>query len=71
MILTAHDADKLECLDLRSGKLLWTVKRDPNDLYVGGVVNDRVIVVGRNQVRVPTWPGKMPRSSPLSRPSTR
>ena len=30
---------------------MWSVTRDPNDLYVGGIVNDRVIVVGRNQVR--------------------
>ncbi|MCE9568133.1 MAG: PQQ-binding-like beta-propeller repeat protein [Planctomycetes bacterium] len=51
IILTAYDSDKLECLDLRTGKVLWTVPRTNDDLYVGGVVNDRVIVVGRNQVK--------------------
>jgi tetratricopeptide (TPR) repeat protein len=52
VILTAYDSDKLECLDLRSGKVLWWTPRDTtNDLYVGGIVNDRVIVVSRNQVR--------------------
>ncbi len=51
VILSAFDSDKLECLDLRSGKVLWWVPRDANDLYVGGIVNDRVIVVGRNQIR--------------------
>ncbi len=51
VILTAYDSDRLECLDLRTGRVLWWVPRDGNDLYCGGVVNDRVIVVGRNQVR--------------------
>ncbi|MBA4064310.1 MAG: hypothetical protein C0501_11475 [Isosphaera sp.] len=51
VLLTAYDSDYLQCLDLRTGKLLWEVKREPSDLYVGGVVNDRVVVVGRNQVK--------------------
>lgn len=51
VIVTAYDSRKLECLDLRSGKVLWTVPHGADDLYVGGVVNDRVIVVGRNSVR--------------------
>lgn len=51
VILTAYDSRKLECLDLRTGKILWWVNHDANDLYVGGIVNDRVIVVGKNQVR--------------------
>jgi outer membrane protein assembly factor BamB len=51
VVLTAYDSDYLECLDLRTGRLLWSVPRDVNDLYVGGVVNDKVLIVGRNQVR--------------------
>jgi len=51
VVLTAYDSDFVECLELRSGKSLWTKPRDSNDLYVGGVVNDRVIVVGRNQIK--------------------
>ncbi|MFM8272687.1 MAG: PQQ-binding-like beta-propeller repeat protein, partial [Gemmata sp.] len=51
VILTAYDSRKIECLDLRTGKILWWVPQDPNDLYVGGVVNDRVIVVGKNQIK--------------------
>lgn len=50
-IVTAHDSPKLDCLDLRTGKVQWTVSRDEGDLYVGGVVNDRVIVVGKSIVR--------------------
>ncbi|MCS6865653.1 MAG: PQQ-binding-like beta-propeller repeat protein [Gemmataceae bacterium] len=51
VILTAYDSNVLECLDLRTGKLLWSVPRDANDLYVGGVANGRVIVVGKNTVK--------------------
>lgn len=50
-IITAYDSRKLECLDLRTGKVLWWANRDDGDLYVGGVVNDRVIVVGKSIVR--------------------
>ncbi|MBM3980106.1 MAG: hypothetical protein FJ304_07440 [Planctomycetes bacterium] len=51
VIISAYDSRKLECVDLRSGKVLWWVPHDPNDLYVGGVVNDRVVVVGKNQIK--------------------
>lgn len=51
VILTAYDSDFLECLELRTGKVLWFTPREKSDLYVGGIVNDRVVVVGRNQVR--------------------
>ncbi len=51
IILTAYDSDLLQCLELRSGRVLWSVPRESSDLYVGGVVNDRVIVVGRNQIK--------------------
>ena len=51
VVTTAYDSNRLECLDLRTGKILWWVPRDGNDLYVGGVVNDKVVVVGRNQIR--------------------
>lgn len=51
VIVTAFDSQRLECLDLRTGRVLWWVPREATDLYVGGIINDRVIVVGRNQVR--------------------
>src|SRR5262245_13274548 len=51
VILTAYDSKQLDCLDLRTGKVLWWVPLDANDLYVGGVANDRVIVVGKNQIK--------------------
>ena len=51
VILTAYDSNKLECLDLRTGKVLWSLPRDSSDLYVGGIVNNKVVVVGKNSVR--------------------
>lgn len=51
VVFTAYDSNYLECLDLRTGKLLWTVRREETDLYVGGVVNDKVLVVGKEDIR--------------------
>ncbi len=51
VVLAAYDSTKLECLDIRTGQLLWELPRDPLDLYVGGVVNDKVIIVGRSKIR--------------------
>ncbi|MBX9579913.1 MAG: PQQ-binding-like beta-propeller repeat protein, partial [Gemmataceae bacterium] len=51
VVLSAYDSAKLECLDLRTGKVVWSVPRKDTDLYVGGVVNDKVLVVGKGEVR--------------------
>jgi outer membrane protein assembly factor BamB len=51
VVLSAYDSPNLECLDLRTGKVLWSVPRDPNDLYVAGVAKDRVVVVGKTVVK--------------------
>jgi outer membrane protein assembly factor BamB len=51
LVVTAYDSDKIECLDLRTGRLIWEVPRKDSDLYVGGVINDKVIVVGQDRVR--------------------
>ncbi|MBY0513123.1 MAG: PQQ-like beta-propeller repeat protein, partial [Gemmataceae bacterium] len=51
VILTAYDSQRLECLDLRTGTPVWEVPRDADDLYLGGVANGKVIVVGRTKVR--------------------
>lgn len=70
VVLAAFDSAKLECLDIRTGKVLWATDRKDTDLYVGGVVNDRVIVVGKDEVRAyplaaepgdvkPAWTAKL------------
>lgn len=51
VLVTAYDSGALQCLDLRTGKLKWEEKRKPDDLYVGGVIGDKVLVVGRTTVR--------------------
>src|SRR5262249_28696096 len=47
----ASASERLEARDRRTGRPVWEVPRQESDLYVGGVVNDKVIVVGRNRVR--------------------
>jgi hypothetical protein len=49
VILGAVESEKLLCLDLRSGGLVWEVPREQS-LSVAGVVDGRVIVVGRHGV---------------------
>ena len=60
VICTAYDSNKLECLDLRSGKVVWSVQREASDLYVGGIVNDKVVVVGKTQIRAYCLTGEDP-----------
>jgi outer membrane protein assembly factor BamB len=49
VILTPTESDKLHCLDLRSGAVHWRLPRG-DALYVAGVVDGRVILVGRHTV---------------------
>lgn len=49
IVLTPRESDELHCVDLRSGAVLWKQPRR-DGLYVAGVVDGRVIVVGRRGV---------------------
>jgi outer membrane protein assembly factor BamB len=51
VIFTAFDSDSMDCLDLRTGNLLWTEPRRPGDLYVAGLVDDKMLIVGRESLR--------------------
>jgi tetratricopeptide (TPR) repeat protein len=54
VLITPNDSDVLHCLNLSDGKLLWTSDRksaDHDDLYVGCVRDDKVVLVGRHEVR--------------------
>lgn len=51
VVFTAHDAAHVHCLNLRDGRMLWTVKREDDDLYLAGVYGQRVVIVGRNAIR--------------------
>jgi len=49
VLLTPCESDALHCLDLRTGAQRWVVPRGES-MYVAGVVDDRVIVVGSHAV---------------------
>ncbi len=51
VVLTAYDSQLIECVDLRTGTKIWKDNRDKNDLYVAGVINDKVLVVGEETCR--------------------
>ncbi|MGL4423026.1 MAG: hypothetical protein ACRCZF_20350, partial [Gemmataceae bacterium] len=51
VVFSAFDSDVLSCLDLRTGQLFWSEPRKPGDLYVGGLVDDRVLIVSKDGVR--------------------
>src|SRR5581483_11552352 len=46
VVFTAPDASAVHCLNLRDGRLLWTAKRQDDDLYLAGVYGGRAVIVG-------------------------
>jgi RNA polymerase sigma factor (sigma-70 family) len=50
VICAPPDTDELRCLDLYTGQLLWKAARG-GDLYVGGVLAGRVLLVGDGTCR--------------------
>ena len=51
MVFTAPDSKSIHCVNLRDGSPAWSKPRQEGDLYLGGVVNGKVIVVGQKVVR--------------------
>lgn len=49
VLLSPHDSDKLHCLDLISGKLIWSLDRD-KALSVAGVNQGRVLLIGQTHL---------------------
>lgn len=49
VLLAAPDGGHLDCLDLRTGELLWQSPRREEDLYIGGVYKDCALLVSRNR----------------------
>lgn len=58
VVFTAHDCNRIICFDLRTGDELWSAEREKEDLYVGGVINGKVLVVGKSTVRAYNLAGK-------------
>jgi outer membrane protein assembly factor BamB len=51
VIVAPPDADALYCLSLRYGSVLWQVPRADDDLYVAGIFDDKVLVIGSKSVK--------------------
>ena len=74
VILTPTDSNELHCVDLVTGNLVWKKPRG-DGLYVGGIYENQVLVVGRRQMQAlslatgePTW---KPAATTISSPSGR
>jgi outer membrane protein assembly factor BamB len=51
VVFAAPDEPSVHCLALRDGTPLWKAARGEDDLYVAGVLADRVLVVGKRSCR--------------------
>ena len=51
LVFTSPDSQSVVCLGLKDGGQQWKVRREEGDLYVAGVTQGKVIVVGKKQVR--------------------
>jgi outer membrane protein assembly factor BamB len=51
VVFTAPDARSVHCISLRDGSPLWTRSRTEDDLYLAGVFNGKVVIVGKKNVR--------------------
>jgi outer membrane protein assembly factor BamB len=68
IVVASSESDQLFCLDLLTGEPQWTQRRDPYR-YVGGVSDDRVLLVGdKSVVALSLSTGKLAWPAPLSLP---
>jgi outer membrane protein assembly factor BamB len=51
VVFTSADNEAIHCINLHDGSHLWKAGRTEDDLYVGGVFEDKVLVVGKNMTR--------------------
>jgi outer membrane protein assembly factor BamB len=51
VVFTAPDGTSIDCLNLRDGTRMWRASRSEEDLYLGGVVNGKVLIVGKKDCR--------------------
>ncbi|MBU4272850.1 MAG: PQQ-binding-like beta-propeller repeat protein, partial [Planctomycetes bacterium] len=77
VFVTPQDSNRLYCLNLIDGELLWKSQRK-NDLYVACVDREKVVLVGRDAVRAlrlkdgePAWGGRVVSLPEGSTPSGR
>lgn len=58
IVFAAFDSDDLFCIDIRTGDVIWKEPRKPNDLYLGGLMNDKVLVISKDSIRAINLHGK-------------
>src|SRR5262249_40222652 len=51
VVFTAPDANSIHCIHLRDGAPVWKRKQSEGDLYLAGVYNGKVLIVGKTWVR--------------------
>lgn len=51
VIFTAPDAVSIHCINLRDGTPVWTMRQQDHDLFVAGVFNDKLLVIGKHSAR--------------------
>ena len=50
LVLAAADSTAIHCLSLRDGQRIWSKPRDPTDMYLAGVLDGKVLVVGNGYI---------------------
>jgi outer membrane protein assembly factor BamB len=51
VVFTCVDGSSVHCLNLRDGMPIWTTSQLQDDLYLAGVYNGKVLIVGKTYVR--------------------
>ena len=51
VVFTAWDSNTVMCLNLRDGEVLWEAAHGSDDLYVAGIYDNKVLVVGKSSVK--------------------
>jgi len=51
VVFTAPDAQSLHCINLRDGKPIWKVPQQDHDLFLAGVFQGKVLVIGKHSCR--------------------
>lgn len=51
VVFTAPDANSVHCLNLRDGTAVWKKRQMDGDLFLAGVYQGKVIIVGRSSIR--------------------
>lgn len=51
LVIAPPDGNSVHCINLRDGSPEWRMTRSPDDLYLGGVFDDKVIIVNKTNSR--------------------